>query len=94
MHSNSNLALAIPETRPEQVAEASLARLFGGESLSPADAEQLFGELVQGRLGEPAIAAMLIALRFKGETAGESLLGRILGGGQLLREIGVQVHRW
>lgn len=73
MHSNSNLAFTIPETRPELVAEASLARLFGGESLDEASAEQLFGELVQGRLGEPAIAAMLIALRFKGETAGEMI---------------------
>ena len=73
MHSNSNLAFAVPEARPEQVAEASLARLFGGESLDEASAEQLFEELVQGRLSEPAIAAMLIALRFKGETAGEMI---------------------
>jgi anthranilate phosphoribosyltransferase len=73
MHSNSNLAFIIPETRPEQLVEASLARLFGGETLGEADAEQLFGELVGGRLSEPAIAAMLIALRFKGETAGEMI---------------------
>ena len=73
MHSNSNLALAIPEAGPEQVVEASLARLFGGETLDEADAEQLFGELVGGRLSEPAIAAMLIALRFKGETASEMI---------------------
>ena len=70
---HSNLAFAINEPRPEQLVEASLARLFGGETLAEADAEHLFGELVGGRLSEPAIAAMLIALRFKGETAGEMI---------------------
>ncbi len=73
MYSNSNLAFALPETSPAETAEASLARLFAGESLSKATSEQLFGELVQGRLSEPAIAAMLIALRFKGETAEEMI---------------------
>ena len=52
-------------------ADAALARLYAGESLVEAEAEMLFGELVAGRLAEPAIAAMLIALRLKGETAGE-----------------------
>jgi anthranilate phosphoribosyltransferase len=52
-------------------AEAALARLYTGESLAEAEAEALFAELVAGRLPEPAIAAMLIALRLKGESAGE-----------------------
>jgi anthranilate phosphoribosyltransferase len=52
-------------------AEAALARLYTGESLAEAEAEALFGEIVAGRLPEPAIAAMLIALRLKGETAEE-----------------------
>jgi anthranilate phosphoribosyltransferase len=51
--------------------DAALARLYTGESLSEAEAEALFGEIVAGRLPEPAIAAMLIALRLKGESAGE-----------------------
>jgi anthranilate phosphoribosyltransferase len=51
--------------------EAALARLYTGESLAEAEAEALFTEIVEGRLPEPAIAAMLIALRLKGETAEE-----------------------
>jgi anthranilate phosphoribosyltransferase len=52
-------------------AEAALARLYAGESLAEAEAEALFAGLVAGDLPEPAIAAMLIALRLKGETAEE-----------------------
>ncbi len=51
--------------------EAALARLYTGESLTEAEAEALFAELVAGRLPEPAVAAMLVALRLKGETAAE-----------------------
>ena len=51
--------------------DAALARLYSGESLAEAEAQTLFGEIVAGRLPEPAIAAMLIALRLKGESAGE-----------------------
>jgi anthranilate phosphoribosyltransferase len=73
MYKNSSLAVAYPPLAAEEAAGASLARLFGGESLSGDEAEQLFSELVAGRLSEPAIAAMLIALRFKGETAEEMI---------------------
>jgi anthranilate phosphoribosyltransferase len=51
--------------------DESLARLYAGESLSEAESESLFAGLVAGRLAEPAIASMLIALRLKGETAAE-----------------------
>lgn len=51
--------------------EAALGRLYTGESLAEPEAEALFTELVAGRLPEPAIAAMLVALRLKGESAGE-----------------------
>ncbi|HEX8622483.1 MAG TPA: anthranilate phosphoribosyltransferase [Allosphingosinicella sp.] len=51
--------------------DAALARLYSGESLAEAEAQTLFGEIVAGRLPEPAIAAMLIALRLKGESVGE-----------------------
>jgi anthranilate phosphoribosyltransferase len=54
--------------------EAALSRLYSGESLAEAEAEALFAGLVAGRLPEPAIAAMLVALRLKGET-GEELTG-------------------
>ncbi|HEX6377178.1 MAG TPA: anthranilate phosphoribosyltransferase [Allosphingosinicella sp.] len=53
------------------VPEAALNRLYAGASLAAAEAEALFAELVAGRLPEPAVAAMLIALRLKGETADE-----------------------
>jgi anthranilate phosphoribosyltransferase len=51
--------------------EAALSRLYSGVSLTETEAETLFTELVAGRLPEPAIAAMLVALRLKGETAEE-----------------------
>lgn len=60
----------LPET-PANDPEAALNRLYTGESLTETEAEGLFTELVAGRLPEPAIAAMLIALRLKGESAGE-----------------------
>ena len=53
--------------------EAALARLFDGEALDAAASELLFGEIVAGRLPEPAIAGMLIALRLRGETAEEMI---------------------
>jgi anthranilate phosphoribosyltransferase len=74
MHRNSNLALSgEPEPVPAETAEAILARLYAGESLDQISAERLFGALVDGRLPEASIAAMLIALRFKGETADEMI---------------------
>jgi anthranilate phosphoribosyltransferase len=60
----------LPEAEAND-AEAALSRLYAGESLAEAEAQGLFAELVAGRLPEPAIAAMLIALRLKGESAGE-----------------------
>jgi anthranilate phosphoribosyltransferase len=72
MYRNDNLARVLPEPAPAAFdPQPVLARLYSGESLTARQAEALFGELVAGRLGEPAIAAMLIALRFKGETAEE-----------------------
>ena len=71
MYMTSNLAetpVPAPLSLPEP-AEAALARLYAGTSLDEAEAETLFSALVDGRLAEPAIAAMLIALRLKGETA-------------------------
>ena len=52
----------------------SLDRLYSGEPLSAVQSECLFSALVAGELSEPTIAAMLIALRFNGETT-ETLIG-------------------
>jgi anthranilate phosphoribosyltransferase len=84
MNPNSNLAFALPEASPEE----SLARLYSGESLDEAAAEQLFGELVAGRLDEPSISGMLIALRLKGETADE-----LIGAARALRAADIDFPR-
>ncbi len=74
MYRNSNIAVASqPEIAPEEDAAAILARLYAGQSLDQASAERLFTALVEGRLPEASIAAMLIALRFKGETPDEMI---------------------
>ena len=68
------------DTRPDVAPEDALARLYEGRSLTAAESQRLFEELVAGRLSEPAIAAMLVALRLKGETADE-----MIGGARALR---------
>lgn len=50
-----------------------LPRLLVGEDLPREDAEHLFERLVVGKLEPAEIAAMLIALRMKGETAEEMI---------------------
>jgi len=72
--------LAAQAAPPEPRGEDALARLYAGESLSQSEAESLFEALVQGRLDEPAIAAMLIALRIRGETTDE-----LIGAARALR---------
>jgi anthranilate phosphoribosyltransferase len=74
MYLTDNLARILPDPSAAADPDAALARLYCGESLNEAEAEALFGALVEGRLPEPSIAAMLIALRLKGETA-EELIG-------------------
>ncbi|HEX2762430.1 MAG TPA: anthranilate phosphoribosyltransferase [Allosphingosinicella sp.] len=73
-------AYALADTPAVEAAERALSRLYVGESLAEVEAQALFGELVAGRLAEPAIAAMLIALRLKGETAAE-----LIGAARALR---------
>ena len=53
--------------------EEALAKLYQGLSLTAGEAQCLFEALVAGHLPEPAIAAMLVALRLKGETAEEMI---------------------
>lgn len=66
----TNLAPAEPVLETDPTGDA-LERLLLGEDLAEAEAGTLFTALVEGRLDDPAIAAMLIALRIKGETGAE-----------------------
>jgi anthranilate phosphoribosyltransferase len=71
-----NHAFAEPltiDTRPETAPEDALVKLYEGNDLTSAETQRLFEELVAGRFAEPAIAAMLVALRLKGETADEMI---------------------
>jgi anthranilate phosphoribosyltransferase len=80
-----NHAFAEPitlETRPDIAPEDALAKLYEGQSLTAAESQRLFEELVAGYLPEPAIAAMLVALRLKGETAEE-----MIGAARALRAV-------
>jgi len=66
--------------QPADPVAAALERLYLGEHLSQAEAEGLFTALVEGRLDDTAIAAMLVALRIKGETTDE-----LIGAARALR---------
>ncbi len=79
MYMTANLAIPAFEAAPVP-AEQALDALFAGQSLTADQAEALFAELVAGRLTEPSIAALLIALRLKGETAHE-----LIGAARALR---------
>jgi anthranilate phosphoribosyltransferase len=67
------------ESGPEEPAGAAqpvpnpLPKLLTGEDLTVDDAQHLFGRLVLGKLEPAEIAAMLIALRMKGETPDEMI---------------------
>ncbi|HYD11704.1 MAG TPA: anthranilate phosphoribosyltransferase [Allosphingosinicella sp.] len=76
----TNLAAAEPLRDTAEPIEATLERLYLGASLSEAEAEGLFTALVEGRLDDPMIAAMLVALRIKGETEAE-----LIGAARALR---------
>jgi anthranilate phosphoribosyltransferase len=73
MHHDNLARLPVPEPTFEAEAAAALSRLYHGEHLGREETEQLFGELVAGRLSEAQIAAMLVALRLKGETTDEMI---------------------
>ncbi|HEX8526395.1 anthranilate phosphoribosyltransferase [Allosphingosinicella sp.] len=81
MNFNDNLARALPPVQPvSEAADVALDRLYSGEDLAEGEAGALFAALVEGRLPEPSMAAMLIALRLKGETAAE-----LIGAARALR---------
>jgi anthranilate phosphoribosyltransferase len=58
-------------------AEAAITRLLDGGDLERGEALALFGQIVEGSLSEPLMAAAFVALRVKGETA-EELTGAAL----------------
>jgi anthranilate phosphoribosyltransferase len=62
--------------------EAAIELLCAGESLSEGQAESLFSELVAGRLAEPQLAGLLVALKAKGEHVDE-----IVGAVRALRRV-------
>jgi anthranilate phosphoribosyltransferase len=76
----TNLAAAEAVLPIIDSAEDALARLYAGNDLTEGETRSLFEALVQGRLGEPAIAALLVALKIKGETKDE-----LIGGARALR---------
>jgi anthranilate phosphoribosyltransferase len=76
----TNLAARAGASEPLETSEDALALIYAGESLNQVQAERLFEALVQGRLDEPAIAAMLVALKIRGETTDE-----LIGAARALR---------
>ena len=68
------------EQERRDAALGALTRLYSGESIDADAAETLVAELVQGRLEPSQIAAMLIALRLKGESDAE-----LIGAARALR---------
>ena len=65
---------AAPASLPADVPVPNpLPKLLSGEDLSSDESQHLFERLVLGRLEPAEIAAMLIALRMKGETADEMI---------------------
>jgi anthranilate phosphoribosyltransferase len=65
----------------------ALWRLAGGESLSREDAEALFDKLIEGEVSEPMKAALLVALRMKGESVHE-----IAGAASAMRRHAIPIH--
>lgn len=80
MYMNAAIAPGIDLVPAAESVEEALSGLFAGRSLSQREAEHLFGALVRGDLTEPSIAALLVALKVKGETADE-----LIGAARALR---------
>jgi len=55
----------------ELTAHQALNRVLAGEDLGREETEEVFGALMDGRVSDPLKAALLVALRMKGESAGE-----------------------
>ena len=72
--------------RPQH--SALLVRLCGGKALTAEESQLLFEALVRGDLAETEIAALLIALKVKGETADE-----LIGAARALRAAALPFER-
>jgi anthranilate phosphoribosyltransferase len=62
------------------IAEQAVTRLLHGYDLGRAHSKALFQTIVEGRLAEPLMAAVFVALRLRGETSEE-----LIGAAQALR---------
>lgn len=82
----TNLA-AEAAPRSETAADI-LPLLYAGVPLGQDQAETLFGALVRGELDDPAIAAMLVALKVRGETVDE-----LIGAARALRAADMHFER-
>jgi len=80
MYASTQFATHLAMPLPAPSAADALTRLYSGESLGRAEARIVFESLVAGTLSEPDIAALLIALRLKGESEEE-----LIGAAQALR---------
>lgn len=87
MYMSAPLAAA-PAFDDREHPSALLARLCLGESLSSEASQALFGALVAGQLKEAEIAALLVALKLKGETRAE-----LIGAARALREAALPFAR-
>src|SRR4051794_38025495 len=72
---------------PNPVLTEAIERLAGNDHLEPAAVSRVLSEIIDGKASEAQAAAFLIALRTKGETAGE-----IVGLASVLRERVVKVE--
>jgi len=64
----------IPLRGAEPSVEEAIGRLLDGHDIDRNASRMLFGQVVEGRLSEPLMAAAFVALRVKGETT-EELIG-------------------
>src|SRR4029079_573292 len=71
---------AIAPAGDDPAAELAITRLLDGNDLDRAASRRLFGRIVEGAHSEPLMAAAFVALRVKGETAGE-----LIGAAEALR---------
>jgi anthranilate phosphoribosyltransferase len=71
---------------PPNVMQTAIRRLAFGESLAPEEAADAFGVVMQGEASAAQVAALLMGLRVKGETADE-----VAGAARALRAAMVQL---
>jgi anthranilate phosphoribosyltransferase len=72
---------------PNEILTEAIDRLSAGEDLSADEASRVLQEVMEGRASEPQAAAVLIALRTKGETVAE-----IAGLARTMRDLSTKVE--